>query len=283
LVEVCPLTLFLTFFKSNLKRLICFTTGVISFFLIRPEAYAYEREITLFPSYDVQLLDNNEKTKFIRLGVTESIFNTKILPCLFIVNQIPMLYSVFQIGFNCAFKPSERNNLSISLVPEVAYRNSNGIGQKKYAFGLGFADTYELSSEKRDWLASLSLNYKFWDNQGINSTYNLSPNQLIQIWGDVFDSNLTVGMIHNHFESETSNKTISSLFVYYLQSIPLEWRQIGGARNTASVEYNSIGIKYRKEFANTFIFGLGIAYWSLTFDGIRISGPLPDAYFGIDF
>lgn len=264
-----------------MKRLVCFITAVLSFFTTRLDAYGYEREITLFPSHDIQLYENTEKTKTIRLGATESAVNPKILPCLLIINQIPLLYSVLQVGAHCAFKTSNLNNMGFSIVPETDTSTDNG--KKGYALGLGVSENFDLTNGKRSWLATGSFNYKFWDNQLIDSSYNLSSKQLLQIWGNVFDSNLNIGLLRNSSRENDSNYTAFSLYMYYLQSVPLEWRQMGGARETASLEYKAIGVSFRKEVFQTLVFGLGIAYWTVTFDGIRISGPLPDAYFALDF
>lgn len=279
MVEVCPLTLFPTFFKSNLKRLPCFIFIAAIFYLIRLEAYGFEREISLYPSQDIQLVDDTEKTKTIRIGITESIANLKILPCLFIFNQIPLLYSVVQADINCGVKTSSRNNISLSVIPETYLNN----GTNSLALGIGFADSFDLTNGNRDWLATGSFNYKFWDNQLIESSYNLTNKQLLQIWGNVFDSNISLGFLHNGENRNDSLKTTFSAYFYYLQSLPLEWRQIGGERNTASLEYKAIGVSFRKDAYHFIVFGLGIAYWNLTFDGIKISGPLPNGYFSIDF
>lgn len=281
MVEVCPLTLFLTFFKSNLKRLFYFIFVVVNFYLIKFDTYGYEREISLYPSQNIQLVDDTEKTKTIRIGVTESIANVKVLPCLLIFNQIPLLYSVVQGGVNCGIRTSNRNNVSISIIPETDF--SNGNGKNKYALGIGFGENFDLTDEKRSWLATGNFNYKFWDNRLINSSYNLNTTQLLQIWGHVFDSNISLGFLHNTVSQNEPQKNIFSTYFYYLQSVPLEWRQFGGARESASLEYKALGMSLRKEALNFLVFGVGIAYWSLTFDGIKISGPLPDAYFSIDF
>ncbi len=279
LVEVCSLTLFPIYFKSNLKRLFCFIFIAASFYLIRLEAYGFEREISLYPVQDIQLADDTEKTNTIRIGFTESIANLKILPCLLVFKQIPLLYSVVQTEINCGFKTSGKNNFSLSVTPETYLNNKTN----DFALGIGFADSFDLTNGKRDWLATGSLNYKFWDNQLIESSYNLTSKELLQIWGNVFDSNISLGFLHKGENRNDSGKNTFSTYFYYLQSLPLEWRQIGGARNTASLEYKAIGVSFRKEAFNFIVFGLGIAYWNLTFDGIKISGPLPDGYFSIDF
>ncbi|APJ04283.1 hypothetical protein [Silvanigrella aquatica] len=113
MVEVCPLTLFLTFFKSNLKRLFCFIIIVSEFYLKESFLYGMEREITLYPFQDIQLFENNGKTKKVRFGVTKSLININNLPCFFFINQIPLLYSILQIGASGATASSQRNNVSL--------------------------------------------------------------------------------------------------------------------------------------------------------------------------
>jgi hypothetical protein len=281
LVEVCPLTLFLTFFKSNLKRLFCFILIAANVSFIRHDAYGLEREISLYPFQDIQLVEDTEETKIIRIGITESIANLKILPCLFLFNPIPLLYSVVQGGVSCGMSTSKRNNISLSIIPETNLSNENG--KKGLALGVGFADSFDLTKGKRAWLATGSINYKFWDNQLMNSSYHISTSELIQLWGNVFDSNISLGFLHNSENKNDSLKSTFSTYFYYLQSLPLEMRQIGGVRNTASLEYKSIGVSFRKEAFHFIVFGIGIAYWNLTFDGIKISGPLPNGYLSIAF
>ncbi|WGL60426.1 hypothetical protein QEJ31_02250 [Pigmentibacter sp. JX0631] len=281
MVEVFPLTLFHNFFKSNLIKAVSFKVFLLVFILLPLKGYADRRVITLFPHDDLQLIDNNENYKLIRIGVTESLLNLSFIPCLFEFNQIPLLYSVLQVGLSCSTKIAQANILSVSVHPETNY--SKEVNKKGVALGIGLAYNYYLNTENNDWLFFFKFNYKFWDNELTDSSYQLSTKQLYQIWGSVFDSNYKIGLIHNYYDSDTPLQTNLSLEFYYLQSFPLEWRQIGGARNTASVEYKALGFSVRKEFISHFILGVGIAYWNLTFDGIRISGPLPDAYLGIDF
>lgn len=281
MVEVCPLTLFHNFFKSNLKKAHCFKVFLIIFVIIPINGYADKRIITLFPHEDLQLVDNTDDSSFARLGITESLVNLYFVPCLFEFNQISLLYTVIQIGLSCSTKINPENTVSFSLSPETNY--SKEVNKKGVALGVGFAYNYNLNTENKDWLFFFKFNYKFWDNELTDSSYQLSSKQLYQIWGSVFDSNYKIGLIHNYFDTTPSKHTTLSLEFYYLQSFPLEWRQVGGARNTAAVEYKALGLSLRKEFFSHLIIGAGIAYWNLTFDGIRISGPLPDAYLGIDF
>ena len=281
MVEVCPLTLFHNFFKSNLIKAVCFRLFIIVLLLIPIKVHADRKIITLFPHEDLQLVDNTENYNIIRLGITESFFNFGFIPCLFEFNQIPLLYSVFQVGLSCSTKINQANTLAFSINPETNY--SKELNKKGAALGIGLAYNYYLNTEEKDWLFFFKFNYKFWDNELTETSYQLSTKQLYQIWGSVFDSNYRIGLIHNYYDTNAPLHTTLSLEFYYLQSFPLEWRQLGGARNTAAVEYKALGFSARKEFISHLILGIGIAYWNLTFDGIRISGPLPDAYLGIDF
>lgn len=281
MIEVCHLTLFHNFFKSNFKRHVRFIIILACFFISRTYAFSFKREISLYPSQYIQIIDNKEENKSFRLGLTESIVNLNDTPCLFIFHQIPLLFSVIQPGINCGLNISKKNTISFSLTPEIYTNKKNR--QYEGAIGVGFSDNLDLTNNKGEWLAVGSINYKFWDNQLIESSYNLTTTQLLQIWGNVFDSNISFGILHNIQNSSDSLRSLFSTYFYYLQSIPLEWRQIGGAKYTASLEYKSIGISFRKEAFHFMIFGLGITYWNLTFDGITVSGPLPDGYFSIDF
>lgn len=281
MVEVCPLTLFHTFFKSILRKLLGFRVFFFLFFSVACTAFSLNREITLFPHQDIQISDNTSENKNFRIGITESIVNTRFLPCLFEFNQIPLLYSVLQLGLSCALPLTSDNIFSYSIIPETNY--SKDVNKKGLALGMGVAYNYNLFPMDKTWILFASFNYKFWDNELTDSSYRLSTAQLFQIWGSVFDSNYRLGLLHN-FQSKTdTNHTLVSMMFYYLQSVPLEWRQLGGAKNTAALEYKALGFSVRKEFLSHLILGVGIAYWNLTFDGIRISGPLPDAYLGFDF
>lgn len=279
--EVCPLTLFHIFFKSILQKALSFGLPFYLLCTFSPNIFAKTREITLFPHQDLQILESTDESKKIRLGLTESIVNTSFSPCYIVVNQIPLLYSVFQIGISCAQNLSDESTFAFSLSPETNY--GKDVNSKGLALGLGLSYNYSLFPKERTWLFFVELNYKFWDNELIDSSYKNSNQQLYQIWGNVFDSNYRIGLLRNFQELSHITHTSVSLMLYYLQSLPLEWRQIGGARNTASFEYKALGFSVRSEFFSHLVLGAGIAYWNLTFDGIRISAPLPDIYLGIDF
>ncbi len=281
MVEVCPLTLFHNFFKSILRKPLGFRVFFFLFFSVSCNAHALQREITLFPHQDLQLTDNNDNNKTLRFGVTESIVNTTVFPCLLEFNQIPLLYSVLQLGFTCALPLTAESSFSYSIIPETNY--SKEVNKRGLALGVGVAYNYNLFAKNRSWVLFASFNYKFWDNELTDSSYRLSSAQLFQIWGSVFDSNFRFGLLHNFQANSNPEHTEASILIYYLQSIPLEWRQVGGAKNTAALEYKALGFSIRKEFFSHLILGAGAAYWNLTFDGIRISGPLPDVYLGIDF
>ncbi|WP_130610109.1 hypothetical protein [Fluviispira sanaruensis] len=81
MVEVSPLPLFLTFFKSILNRTFCF--GIIStcFYFSNPHVEASVREETPYLSEDIRVfLDSNQPTKLLRSRPTESIINLKVAP-----------------------------------------------------------------------------------------------------------------------------------------------------------------------------------------------------------
>ncbi|KAB8029904.1 hypothetical protein [Fluviispira multicolorata] len=279
MVEVALLTLFLTFFKSILNRSLGFGIISVIFSFSTQNTFADIREITLYPSQDIRVFENSDlPTKTVRLGLTESIVNLKFVPCYIILNQIPILYSVLQSGVSCGTNISNRDSLSVDIIPEVNYKGAN----ETYALTIGFNNNFDLTAGKRNWLFQSSIYYKFWDNKLQDSPYNIDTRQLLQLWGNVFDSNISIGFLHNDEKGQEESHSSFSSYFYYKQSLPLAWRQIGGARNTAALEYKAIGASFRKEFFNFFIFGIGVAFWTLTFDGIRASGPLPEIYIALD-
>ena len=250
------------------------------FYLISPNAYGLEREMSLYPLQDIELIESSEKLTNFRLGLTEIILNFKPLPCLFLFNQIPLFYSVIQAGVSCGLKVSSRNNTSLTITPEISIGENPA--NSKFALGVGIGNTFDLTNSQRSWLAVGNFNYKFWNSESTTNSYNFTTSELLQIWGHTFNSNISLGLLYNNTKDEHSKNRYSNYF-YYLQSIPLELRRIGGAENTVALTYKAVGISFRKEAFQFLIFGLGIAYWSLTLDGIRISAPIPDAYLSVDF
>ncbi len=280
MVEVALLTLFFSFFKCLFRRHGSFVVAGILLFLKSFEAFA--GVFSLYPDQDIVIIEEKKerisKTSF-RIGLTESFLYTQHFPCFFRLKQIPFLYSVLQAGMTCPWQNSTRNFSSFSFLPEKNFYSK----QNQEALNLGFGNSFHLSQNNPNifWIFSFHLNYKFWNSDASNSPEHLTSKELLHLWSHIFDSHFTAGLIRNKRSEKENSRAFSSYF-YYQQSLPLAWRQLGGMRHTAAIEYKAIGASFRKKAFELFIFGFGLAYWTVTFDGIKFSGPLPDAYFALD-
>jgi len=278
--ELRPLTLFRFFFKRFFIYVLFFVCiGQVFLGGDSPTATASVREITLFPDVDIGAYEqSDDNTSFVRIGLTESILNIRYLPCFITFNQFPLLYGAVQVGPSCTFSPWKRHAMLVEFYPEIDF-NSRG---NQYNFIFGFGDRFYVSPNNEKWSVYLRVRYKFWDPAFNPPSENVSTNEILQLWGNVFDSNLTIGALYTEHTPENRNANYSA-FIYFRQSIPLEWRQIGGQKYTAPLQYQQMGVSFRKKYHDTTVLGIGVSYWNLTLDGLRISGPLPDFYAALDF